>query len=421
MKKLSFFLAALISGILICACEKQTVDKQTAQIANSDIGLSESFFPEPETVTITTEGTGSSKLAFSNPDFPEWETSEWSTIDLATDELPVLFALNGLYGYLDSQLRVIVPPIYDRGFDYNDQGYTWVRHQGEPYKFECMILNWKGKTVFHEYIASMIILHDDIICYRPPDGEELPRVERLRDGTVIADRLGTDAESTEDGIILVRFFNGNERAFIDSFGKRILPDLKMRMISETFREGRAVITDDNGDILAIDINGRSYGDMSFFRTGRYFSEGLLPAETNERVTGYINREGEFAFIVPIVAESQDYQLAPLFATDFKGGYALIQTTLEPPVWRVINNQGEYVSDELPIFHANTFADGLSCVRTIDGKYGYINTKGEMVIDPVFDSASSFVRGYARIVYQGRDGIINTQGDIFWSDELVKKQ
>ena len=421
MKKThSCFLVALICGILLYACERQTADEQTVAVANNDIELLEPDSPEPEIVTQTTGDIISSGLAFLNPDSPELETSEWPAIDLTTDELPILFTFNNLYGYVDSQLRVIVPPIYDRGYIYNDQGYTWVRYQGRGNIFECMVLNWKGEAVFHAYTADLNILYDDIIYYTTRlKGQS--RVERIRDGKVIADRLGTMAESTEDGIILVRFYNENERAFIDSSGKRLLPDLEMRMISETFREGRAVITDDNWDILVIDINGRSYGDLSFFRTGRYFSEGLLPVETNDRVTGYINREGEFAFNIPITAESHDYQLSPLFATDFKGGYALIQTTLEPPVWRVINNMGEYVSDELSIFHANAFADGLSCIRTIDRKYGYINTKGETVIDPVFDDASSFVRDYARIVYQGRDALINTEGEIFWSDELVKKQ
>ena len=421
MKKILLFpLMILICCLLLYSCERQTVDEQTVQVANNDTELSEPGSPEPEIVSQNTGGTESSGLAFSNPDFPEGETSEWPTIDQNIDELPILFTLNNLYGYLDSQLQIIVPARYDRGFDYNNQGYTWVRYQGERYRFECIVLNWKGKAVFHEYIASMVILYDDIICL----GYDLPRVVRLRDGKVIADRLGTMAESTEDGIILVRFFSGNEMAFIDSSGKRILPDLKMRRISETFREGRAVITDDNGDILIIDINGQSYGDLDFFRTGRYFSEGLLPAETKERVTGYINREGEFVFNVPIVADRQSDAWDLPNATDFKGGYALIQTSLEPPVWRVINNMGDFVSDELSIFQASAFADGLSCIRTtgtIDRKYGYINTKGETVIEPVFDDANSFVRGYARIVYEGRDGLINTEGEIFWCDEFVRAE
>ena len=438
----------LICCVLLYGCERQTGDKQTVLVANKDMELSEPSSPEPEgdkqTVLVAnkdmelsepsspepkivpqiTGGTGSSRLAFSNPDFPEWETSEWSTINPSTDEFPILFALNGLYGYLDSQLCVIVPPIYDRGYIYNDQGYTWVRYKGRGNIFECMVLNWKGNAVFHAYTADLDILYDDIICYTTRL-ENQSRVERIRDSTIITDMRGP-ASSSEDGILLL--FNGGDRAFIDSFsGRRLLPDLDMVKITNGFWEGRAVISaiiDGSRDMHIIDVNGKFYDKLNLFRAGRYFSEGLLPAETKERVTGYINMEGEFVFIVPIVAERHDDDWSPLFATDFKGGYALIQTSLEPPVWRVINNMGEYVSDELSISEAYAFADGLSCIRTtgkIDSKYGYINTKGETVIEPVFDSAESFVRGYARIVYQGRDGLINTEGEIFWSDELVKAQ
>jgi hypothetical protein len=395
-KTVSFLLATLIFCILLYGCQKQTTENQTISVANNNKEL-------PELV------------------FPELETSEWPTIDPAKDELPILFAHNGFYGYVDSHLRVIVPPIYDQGYIYNDQGYTWVRYEEERNKFECLVLNWKGEVVFREYTADMDILYYDIICYTP-NRENRSRLERIRDGTVITDMRGPAISSSEDGIILV--FNGGDRAFIASSGKRILPDLEMARITNGFREGRAVVTLVNRGLQIIDINGKFYDKLNLFRAGSYFSEGLLPAETKDRGTGYINREGEFAFNVPIFANRQDDDWSPLNATDFKGGYALIQTSLEPPVWRVINNRGEYVSEELSIFQASAFADGLSCIRTTgtpDSKYGYINTNGETVIAPVFDDASSFVRGYARIIYQGRDGLINTEGEIFWCDELVNAQ
>jgi len=87
---------------------------------------------------------------------------------------------------------------------------------------------------------------------------------------------------------------------------------------------------------------------------------------------------------------------------------------------VINSYGDFVSNELMLSLADAFMDGLSRVKVNNAKYGYINTKGEMIINPIFDEADSFHNGYARIVYQGRDGIINTEGKIFWSDELVNK-
>jgi hypothetical protein len=378
-----FLLVIPIYVIFLYGCEKKTVDMQTVQPLNNS---TESYFSDPVTAN---DNTG---------------------------ELPILFVLNGLYGYLDRQLRVIVPPIYDRGFNYTDQGYTWVRYRGERY--ECLILDREGKIVFQEYTSGMNILYDDIITY-VPNGERYYKVVKFRDNNIIANGLGSDTGfSNNDIIILVVFSEGQERGFIDSSGTRILPNLKIHRMSRGFREDRAVVVEgENWDIRIIDINGNFYGGLHFYRTGRNFSEGLLPAETKDGRTGYINRDGEFAFIVPIVADIPDYDESPLNATDFSGGYALIQTVSDPPIWRIINNLGEFVSGELSISQAGAFVDGLSRIR-IDTGYSYINTRGEMIVTQMFDSADSFHRGYARIIYQGRDGIINTEGQIFWSDDLV---
>jgi len=372
-----FLLVIPIYVIFLYGCEKKTVDMQTVQPLNNS---TESYFSDPVTAN---DNTG---------------------------ELPILFVLNGLYGYLDRQLRVIIPPIYTRGFIYTDHGYATVYDlQG------AKILDSEGKIVFSEDCPYIGILYDDIITY-VPNGERLYKVVKFRDNTVIIDRLGQPASSIEDGIILARI--GSEYIYINYTGERILPELNLRRMSREFKEGRAVVVEgENWDIRIIDINGNFYGDLHFYRTGRNFSEGLLPAETKDGRTGYINRDGEFAFIVPIVADIPDDDESPLNARDFSDGYALIQTVSDPPIWRIINNLGEFVSGELSISQAGAFVDGLSRIR-IDTGYSYINTRGEIIVTQMFDSADSFHRGYARIIYQGRDGIINTEGQIFWSDDLV---
>jgi hypothetical protein len=338
------------------------------------------------------------------------------TTNDSEDDFPILFVLNGLYGYVDNNLQVIVPPIYDRAIHYTEQGYTMVRFQERYGLWECRILDREGKILWREYTGYVYILCDDIISYIPQRSERYI-VVKFTDNTIIANGVAVDGTHEEGGVILVNPGDGGY-TFLDFSGRKILPNLQLRMPSRGFQEGRAVITDGNYDIRIIDINGNFYGNLDFYRTGRNFSGGLLPAETKDGRTGYVNKDGEFAFIVPILAEIQDYQLSPLFATDFKDGYALIQTDSSPSTWRIINKEGEYASGELPIFFADAFRCGLSCVKVNGAGYGFINTRGEMVIDPVFYYADYFHRGYARIIYQGRDGLINTEGQIFWSDELV---
>lgn len=46
-----------------------------------------------------------------------------------------------------------------------------------------------------------------------------------------------------------------------------------------------------------------------------------------------------------------------------------------------------------------------------GKYGFINTKGNWIIEPRFDSVGIFYNGYADYYSQGKSGLINQDGEI----------
>jgi hypothetical protein len=359
--------------------------------------------------TITSQIVSNSNI-FAKPDL-----SVTSTVIENKPEPLILFSLNGLYGYVDKQMRVIVPPIYDRATHFSEEGYAVVRYKAADGFWLSMILDYAGNVVYQKNTARMGHLYDDIIYYARNDN--LFNIIRFESNTLLADSIGSVDNYSEDGIILVRFFENSEWAFINSFGERILPELKMRRISRSFREQRATITDENGDMLIIDLEGKVLGNNVFRRLGAYFSENLLPAQTKDGLTGYVNKDGSFAFNIPFISENDDYDLSLLLATEFHEGYALIQTNRLPSLWRIINSQGHYVSDELSILYAYSFVDGLSCVKTNGGMYGYINRKGEMVINPVFEEADSFQNGFARIIYQGRNGLLNTKGYIYWSDEI----
>ena len=56
-------------------------------------------------------------------------------------------------------------------------------------------------------------------------------------------------------------------------------------------------------------------------------------------------------------------------------------------------------------------DDLLLPIKVDGKYGYINENGEVVIEPKYDYASEFSRGLADIKIGGKYGYINKEGAI----------
>ena len=52
------------------------------------------------------------------------------------------------------------------------------------------------------------------------------------------------------------------------------------------------------------------------------------------------------------------------------------------------------------------------------KYGYMNKKLKVVIPCVFDYAENFVENYAIVKYQGKDGLIDTKGNFYASEDLM---
>ncbi len=55
-----------------------------------------------------------------------------------------------------------------------------------------------------------------------------------------------------------------------------------------------------------------------------------------------------------------------------------------------------------IIEATMFNNGLSVVQSTDGKYGYVNTKGEVVIAPQYDQAFPFLNSDMAVVGQVKD-------------------
>lgn len=86
----------------------------------------------------------------------------------------------------------------------------------------------------------------------------------------------------------------------------------------------------------------------------------------------------------------------------------------------IDKKGEVVIEPQFIYAAR-FSEGLAYVDN-GGKYGYINTSGEYVIEPKFDDASDFHNGLARVrVGTGEDkryGYINADGEYVIEPQFV---
>lgn len=56
-------------------------------------------------------------------------------------------------------------------------------------------------------------------------------------------------------------------------------------------------------------------------------------------------------------------------------------------------------------------EGLSVVRTKDGKWGYVNKQGKVVIQPQYQGADWFYGGLAKVRKDGKWGLINKTGKV----------
>ena len=92
------------------------------------------------------------------------------------------------------------------------------------------------------------------------------------------------------------------------------------------------------------------------------------------------------------------------ACDFNEGFARVQ---KDGKWGYINTKGEQIVecqfDEVCDFH-----EGFAAVLKY-GKCGYINTKGEQIVERQFDSVRNFNKGFALVKKGGKWGRINTKG------------
>ena len=89
---------------------------------------------------------------------------------------------------------------------------------------------------------------------------------------------------------------------------------------------------------------------------------------------------------------------------FKEGLAAVQ---KDGKLGYINTKGEQII-ECKFDDACCFKEGLASVQK-DGKWGYINTKGEQAIECKFDHAYDFSEGFAWVEKDGKWGYINTKG------------
>lgn len=165
----------------------------------------------------------------------------------------------------------------------------------------------------------------------------------------------------------------------------------------------------------IDKNGRTIINLPQMYAAGSFSEGKAVVVNKDQNYGYLDKSGNI-IINPRLG----------WAHDFHDGMAIAGDLIDGEVhYGFINTKGDFVIKpdfSLPTFWEEgelNFSDDLAPVRvSLLNKWGYINRKGNIIFDPVFDFSHPFSEGLAVVVVDNKWGYI-TKNNNFIIDFFKK--
>lgn len=206
----------------------------------------------------------------------------------------------------------------------------------------------------------------------------------------------------ENGLAVVELMN--ESGLINGKGYFIVKP-KYDTINPFF-EGRATVITSKG-FKVIDESGKETTESAYSFIGDYHDGRAVFANTNAEgkyLYGYLNRQGRE--VIPLQYETAyDFNDQKAVVKRQDGKYALIGLTgkeLAVYDYEVVGNLG----------------DGLLAFQKKAGeKYGYMDEKGKIVIQPQFTGAQPFSKGRAVVNtaqdYQNMYGLINMDGQFIF--------
>ena len=227
------------------------------------------------------------------------------------------------------------------------------------------------KTSYIKFYFLLLILilfgcgkeKEEIKLFPVKSGDSFQIVDR--EGKIIINPQFSEASIFREGLALVKSKVSSDDfkyGFVDEEGKFIIqPKYKQATV---FSEGLAWVVEENGAPIAINKKGETKITLKNAEKVGIFKEGLA-------FFSVFNKDGkkEFGFI---------------------------------------DNTGNIVIK--PKFSAvGFFTEGLCAVENELGKIGYINKKGELIVNYQFDEAGEFINGRAITASGEKCGVIDTSG------------
>lgn len=246
---------------------------------------------------------------------------------------------DGRWGYIDTNGTLLLPAIYE-----SEQAHPF--SEGLAYVDSIGFIDWSGEVVLTGDFASALSFSEGLaaVCYTGADGRAL---------WGYVDRTG--APATEAQYVKAGRFCGG-MAFV-------VPE-----------EGRGHFID----------RGLARFSAEIFEDSLGFHEGLA-AVKQDGLWGFLNAEGGMA--IPAQFDT---------AESFSDGLALVSTGADR---FYIDTSGRRVLDASQYDSCGSFSEGMAPVCR-DGRYGMVDSGGELVIALEYDAINDFNESYAALQKNG---------------------
>ncbi len=337
-----------------------------------------------------------------------------------------------LYGFIDKKGNEVIPCQYYYISPDFSEGIAVVYKTGD----EWSLIDKTGKEIatfgppyrpgfhdgFHDGLMAIFNTDDDKEGYIDKTGKVVIPAEldmRMCNGPI--------STNFSDGLRGWYDYDSQKSIFIDKTGNKVF---ECEGDAEDFSEGLAAVSKcfslDNDDFVChfgfVDKTGFEAIPFIFKHAG-CFVDGLCWAET-ENACGFINRDGKFEL-------TGDYKTLVLDEGMECGNYPLCPTFSEGLAW-VCNKDGKFgyidktgqvvipfryeaaYDDGSELYYqqpCHDFHDGLARVwdKTTD-KYGYVDHEGNEVFPCQFRYAEDLKEGVALVDRDGQYGFIDAKGN-----------
>lgn len=320
-------------------------------------------------------------LAQVNPVFIYKDNIPYTKLELSGDDM-FGFEENGKLGYLDKNLNVVIPAIYEyesisyKSIPFFSGGYVRLKKDG---KFG--LVNKAGKTVLpfeYETVYAISNMNNYAIVSKPVNSVRKYGLVNMQNKTIIP--FEYDDMIADSNLVAVK--QSGKWGVLDVAGKKLIP-LEYTNSLSLYPKDKIVKTDKDGKTIFIDLTG----NIVFEKPKNVYTimgatQGMILCSVNSKY-GFLDLKGNEVIITKYdnAYNFETVGLAKVGRKESSGSYTY--------KYGYIDKTGKEI---IPVNYMETgyFYNGLVYAKDPEtNRYGYLDKTGKWAIPATYIWASSF--------------------------------